>query len=189
MTGDSLADAFFACRQRLARIVARIVPPQDVEDIVHETYVRVCEYVTRSRVIEPRALMVTVARNLALDHRKRSENRMTRRFSDEFEIESILAKDATDESFNVVASHQEFSQFCDALRKLPVQCRRVFILKKVYGFSQKEIASELNISESTVEKHIAMGLQLCISHMRSEAQPKSGLSNTQESPASRRGST
>lgn len=32
------------------------VPPQDIEDIVQETYVKVCEYVTQSQVNEPRAL-------------------------------------------------------------------------------------------------------------------------------------
>ena len=173
MATGPISEAFLACRRRLARVISRIVPPQDIEDIVQETYVRVCEYVARNRVDEPRALMLTVARNLALDHVKRSEYRLTRRLESESDIESILARDATDEAFNEVASHQEFSQFCDAVRHLPVQCRRVFILKKVYGYSQREIAQELGIAESTVEKHIATGLQLCVRHMQTHAKSRS----------------
>ena len=47
-------------------------------------------------------------------------------------------------------SRERFLMFCRAVRELPLQCRRAFILKKVYGLSQKEIADYLGISESTV---------------------------------------
>ena len=34
-------------------------------------------------------------------------------------------------------------------------------MKKVYGYSHKEIAGKLDISVSTVEKHVATGLKRC----------------------------
>lgn len=188
MSGNPLTDAFFACRKRLARVVSRIVPPQDIEDIVQETYVKVCEYVTRNHVSEPSALMLTVARNLALDHVKRSEYRLTRPVAGEIDLEAIPARDATDQSFAEAAASQEFAQFCEAVRKLPVQCRRVFILKKVYGFSQREIAAELGIAESTVEKHIANGLQQCLEHMRAHARPENVAAGARGRVAGTRGS-
>jgi len=40
------------------------------------------------------------------------------------------------------------------------------VLKKVYGLSQKEIAEYLGISQSTVEKHVAKGLLMCVQAMR-----------------------
>ena len=64
-----------------------------------------------------------------------------------------------DETFHNNATQQEFKLFCDAVRALPKQCRRAFVLKKVYGYSLKEIAQELEISEKTVEKHIAEGIK------------------------------
>jgi len=39
------------------------------------------------------------------------------------------------------------------------------VLKKVYGYSQKEIAIKLDISENTVEKHIATGIKRCTQFM------------------------
>ena len=48
-----------------------------------------------------------------------------------------------------------------AVARLPTRCRQVFTLRKVYGLSQKEIAAELNISENTVEQHLAKGMRLC----------------------------
>lgn len=170
-TKGPLTDIFIACRGRLARAVSRIVPPQDIEDILQETYVKVCQYSGRTEVEHPRALMLSVARNLALDHVKSAANRLTTSFgSDNDELESVMARHAVDESFNVVASNEEFAQFCDALRQLPVQCRRVFVLKKVYGYSQREIAAELGISENTVESHIANGLRQCMRYLGERAQ-------------------
>lgn len=156
-----MTEIFLACRAQLARVVSRIVPPHEIEDIVQETYVRVCQYNSRNDIGEPKALMLSVARNLALDHVKRAEYRLTSAFATEADLESVLARHAVDDAYRAVASNEEFSRFCDAVRQLPVQCRRVFVLKKVYGHTQRQIAAELGIAESTVEKHIASGMQHC----------------------------
>ena len=71
-----------------------------------------------------------------------------------------------DSTYREAASHEEFGQFCDAVRHLPLQCRRVFVLKKVYNYSQKEISEELGISASTVEKHIALGIRRCSAYLQ-----------------------
>lgn len=165
-----IAEVFLACRAQLARVVSRIVPPQDIEDIVQATYVRVCQYNTRNEIQEPKALMLSVARNLALDHVKRAEHKLTTTFASDVELESALAKDAIDESYHAVTSNEEFARFCDAVRQLPQQCRRVFVLKKVYGYSQREIAQELGVAESTVEKHIATGMSHCVRYLREQPQ-------------------
>ncbi|MFL0798169.1 MAG: RNA polymerase sigma factor [Cellvibrionaceae bacterium] len=165
MSSENILTAtFIACRENLSRAVSRFVPPKEIEDIVQETYVRMCQ-VNSDEIRHPRAFLMRTARNLALDHLKRAETRLvdsmegdehtnTGQHTGGFEV-------LADETFEKVASSEEFSRFCDAVRQLPLQCRRVFVLKKVYGHSQKEIAKELSISESTVEKHIATGIKRC----------------------------
>jgi len=153
----------------LSRAVSRIVPPQDIEDIVQSTYVRVCQYNSRSQIEEPQALMLSIARNLALDHVKRAEYKRTSPASD-VELESALARYATDESYQTATSNEEFSRFCEAVRRLPLQCRRVFVLKKVYGYTQREIAQELGVAESTVEKHISTGMHFCVRYLKDHTQ-------------------
>jgi RNA polymerase sigma-70 factor (ECF subfamily) len=98
---------------------------------------------------------------LALDHVKRAESRLALSVEDVGGSDNLSVDPRRDQTFDQVASNEEFSQFCEAVRKLPVQCRRAFVLKKVYGFSQREIATEMNLSESTVEKHIAEGIKRC----------------------------
>jgi RNA polymerase sigma factor (sigma-70 family) len=164
-----ITDAYLSCRSYLARAVSRIVPPHEIEDIVQETYVRVCQFKPKEEIKAPRALMVRIARNLALDHIKRAEWRLTSRIDEDSVMEAGKAARLADETFNRVTSDEEFAQFCEAVRELPQQCRRVFVLKKVYGHSQREIARELDISQSTVEKHIAKGMKQCVYHMLQHA--------------------
>ena len=156
-----LLKTYLSSRSFLKRLVSRIVPPDEIEDIVQETYVRICKVRSPAQIREPQAFMVRTARNLALDHLKKSENRLvSARDVDAPQAGAWTSGD--DNTFAQAATDEEFSMFCEAVRRLPVQCRRVFVLKKVYGHTQKEIARNLQISESTVEKHIAKGMKACI---------------------------
>jgi RNA polymerase sigma-70 factor (ECF subfamily) len=131
-----------------------------VEDIVQETYVRVCQVENRDEIQYPRSFMLRTAQNLALDHLKKAETRLTVSLHDGSDDLPEFASHP-DDTFERVAANQEFSHFCEAVRQLPLQCRKAFVLKKVYGYSQREIAAQLRISENTVEKHIATGLKRC----------------------------
>lgn len=160
MTKD-MTDIYLGIRKLVIKTIATIVPPDDIEDIVQETYVKLCLIKSETNIEHPRSFMLKMAKNLALDHRKKASNRLNQSI-DELNLDDISSLQlAGDPTFDSFASDQEFSQFCETVRKLPVQCRKVFVLKKVYGYSQKEIAKSLNLSENTVENHIANGLRRC----------------------------
>jgi RNA polymerase sigma-70 factor (ECF subfamily) len=158
---ESFTEVYLSIRNRLASIASRIVPPKEIEDIVQETYVRLCQVKKKEEIRELRSFMMKTARNLALDHAKRSETRLAIS-TESFENPDLgLINELYDETFDQAASEEEFAFFCEAVRGLPVQCRRVFILKKVYGYSQREISKALSISENTVEKHVGIGIERC----------------------------
>ena len=46
----------------------------------------------------------------------------------------------------------------EAVEQLTPRVREVFILRKVYGLTHKEIAARLGITVSTVEEHIVRGV-------------------------------
>ena len=48
----------------------------------------------------------------------------------------------------------------DVISSLPDQCRNVFELSRQKGLKNREIAAELNISVSVVEKHISKALRI-----------------------------
>jgi len=56
---------------------------------------------------------------------------------------------------------QQMRLLLQAVNGLPPKCRDVFVLRMIDGLSQREIAERLGIAVSTVEKHLARGLQQC----------------------------
>ncbi len=166
---NNIKSLYLSTKDSLARAVGRIVPPKDIEDIVQETYVKVCQIDNDTTIQSPKAFLMTTARNLALDHIKRAESRLT--ISNDEGTDSVedWLRAPSDDTFEQVAAREEFSYFCEAVRSLPVECRKVFVLKKVYGYSQREIAQALDLSESTVEKRVASGITKCRRFMRIQA--------------------
>lgn len=158
---DSIYSVYMSLRGALARAVVGIVPPKEIEDIVQETYVRACQIEETGKIRTPRSFLLTTARNLALDHIKRAESRLTDNLEESVENGLVKPAGLADETFEKVATNEEFSLFCDAVRHLPLQCRRAFVLKKVYGYSRREIAREMRLTESTVQTHLARGMKRC----------------------------
>ena len=157
-----------ALRGRIARLVMGIVPPKEVEDIVQETYVRMCQFENKDAIREPHSFIFRTARNLALDHVKRAESRLTAGTDaiDELPAAGFLSSPEIDATYAQVASDEEFLLFCEAVRELPKQCRRAFVLKKVYGYTLKEIVAEMGVGQPTVETHIVNGTKKCVQYLR-----------------------
>ncbi|MAD61947.1 MAG: RNA polymerase subunit sigma-70 [Haliea sp.] len=149
---------------RLKRAISGIVPPKEVEDIVQEAYVRACQADRDSPISSPRSFLFKTVRNLAIDHMKRAETRLSDGF-DEDETDYAVSRPYGTDPLTEVVNHQEFSLFCEAVRLLPPQCRRAFVLKKVYGYSRREIAELMGVSENTVQTQIARGMKSCTQFM------------------------
>lgn len=148
---------FVKFRSSLRRFVARIVEPQDIDDILQETYIRVCAAAEKKEITNPKSFMLKTAQNLSYNFISTAYQRRVQLE----DFDSVRLEQLSSGLESQFESRERFLGFCRAVRALPLQCRRVFILSKVYGFSQQEIAEYLDISESTVEKHIAKGLLLC----------------------------
>ncbi len=161
----SLTQTYLSIVERLRRAIGGIVPPKEVEDIVQEAYVRACQAERATSIRAPSSFLFKTVRNLALDHVKRSESRLSDSFEEENSAEAFYQHSFGMNPQDETVSHEEFSLFCDAVRLLPAQCRRAFVLKKVYGFTRKEIAEQMNISENTVQTQIARGLKASMRFM------------------------
>jgi len=161
---EGIPQVFLRLRGKLARAVLGMVPPREVEDIVQETYVRACQMGNTGKIREPQAFLFKVARNLALDYIKCANTRLVVSVENLDEPGGVDSRRLNDETFDKVVSNDEFSEFCDAVRQLPPQRRRAFVLKKVYGYTQREIAAEMQISTKTVERHISLGMENCLEY-------------------------
>jgi RNA polymerase sigma-70 factor (ECF subfamily) len=167
-----LAAVLRACRSVLARLFGRIVNRHDVDDMLQEAFTRSYEAAGKSTLRNPRAFLLRTATNLALNPLARSGSR-TGGPSEEALLPELQQLNAESPD-TALDAKQRFVVFCRAVGGLPEQCRRAFILKKVYGLSQQDIADRLRITPAAVEKHIAKGLLMCREYMDQVGVPPNG---------------
>lgn len=135
----------------------------DVDDLIQDVYIRVAERGGLDDVRAPRAFLCKVARNLALNEKNKSSTRLNS------QLEDVLSEHNTPTTMSLdeqAEQHQRFTHFCEVINSLPAQCRRVFIMKKFEGLPSAEIAQNLSITVSTVDKHLAKGMIECKEALR-----------------------
>jgi RNA polymerase sigma factor (sigma-70 family) len=141
----------------LRRYLTRFLgDPNEAQDIAHDAYLRVYPKDGKAPPDNPQAFLYTTARNLAI-------NRLKRRKIAPFNSQEAHADTAASPLPGVVQqvmARQEFSQLEAAIAELPPGCRAVLLLRKVELLSHQEIAEQLGIAVSTVEKQHARALRL-----------------------------
>jgi RNA polymerase sigma-70 factor (ECF subfamily) len=140
-----------ALRGRLRRILKA---GQDVDDTLSEILARAWSTAEWGRVHNGRAYLFNIARNLIIDRARRDKVVSFEQIADVDLLQSQIMLEAQLHARSELRWLQEF------LPELPAQCRKVFHMRRVQEKSMKEIAEELSLSVSTVEKHLAKALVL-----------------------------
>lgn len=158
MQKSALDKVFLSIQKKLRQSLAKTMSsPDDIDDVLQETYLRAVANNTSNSIKDPEAYLFRTSRNIALNQKARLYHELEVSLSiEEVDLLTVLINDRPVE--RDVDRKQRFADFCLAVSELPIQCRKVFVLRKVYGYSQAEIAKEMGISVSTVESHIATGM-------------------------------
>ena len=130
----------------------------DVDDLIQESFVRVLRAKGAGPIACARAYLFTTARNVAY-----ALFRRPRIFADNPVTDSAIlriAEKGADVAEKVSAA-EEVALLLDAVDTLPARCREIFILRKLQGVPQKEIARRLGLSEQTVQVQVARGAKKC----------------------------
>lgn len=142
----------------LMRYLRRVWPNvAELQDIRHDTYIRVLEAVTTMRPTAPKSFMFTIARNLMLDRLRRERIVSIEPRGDAESLDVLIDELSPEQRAN---AYQELRLLAGALDDLPPRCRAVMWLRKVEDLPQKEVAVRLGISEKAVGKQVARGIRL-----------------------------
>ena len=129
----------------------------DVSDIVQETYAILASMERVDHIVDVRTYMFSVARNLML-RGLRSRRLVSIDAMAEIELSALESAEPSLEM--QTDSGRELQRVAEQLETLPPKCREAFLLRKVDGLSQAQIATEMGISENTVEKHLGKALRM-----------------------------
>lgn len=149
---------------QLAAFVRGTYPSvRDIDDVVQESYLRLWKAAASAPIESARAFLFLVARRVALNFIRKERNAPFHPHG------SGIASRVVDErpdACEAAMFQERIDLLADALMSLPARCRDVTVLHKIKGFTQKEVAQQLGISERTVETHVRAGVARCHAYLR-----------------------
>lgn len=133
----------------------------EAEDVVQEIWLHVADPMT-GPIANPLAYLHRVGMNIVLD-RVRAGGRRQRRDAGYVDATTaVIGTEAIDDSpsaFDAVVGRERIARLAAALSGPPEGAMRVFRRHRIDGASHAQIATELGISRSAVEKHVAVALR------------------------------
>lgn len=178
---STILEAYLENEAALKRFLRRFIKSREgADDLAQEAFLRAFAAESERSIQSPKAFLFRVARNLALNELAKQSSAATEPLGD-FEAQEVLEDSSQAAVDDAVDGRERIRMLARAIAALPPQCAKVFILRKMQGLSQKEIASRLNISVRTVENHVALGLVRCKAYMRAHGGASgSGISRISE---------
>jgi len=147
----------------LKHFISRILgTPQDIDDVVQEAFLRAYDAERAKPIEQPKSFLFKIAKNVALNQVRSNSRRPTDYLED---VEPLSVPDDEWTLEDEMVAREKIGMHCAAVAALPPQCRKVYLMRKVYALTYREIAEALDISVSTVETHLERGFARCQAHV------------------------
>jgi RNA polymerase sigma factor (sigma-70 family) len=152
MPDNDLAELFAQFKLPLEKYFRkRVYNQNEVEDLVQDVFFRLTSRADNADLERPEAFIFQIAANLLRDKARREATKraFTKQLSDQNEnaFEEISPE-------RVLLGKEKVVALKNALNELPERTRTVFLLHRFEEFKYREIAQQLGISMSSVEKHM-----------------------------------
>ena len=158
-SSDANVDAFV--REHQAELLnffrGRVARSQDAADLAQESWSRMMHY-RLDAVASSRGLLFTIARNVLKNHWRWSALRQIEQSTDFSELEVESHAPGPDRHLQAALDLEALEA---AVIALPPKCRTVFLLSRIEGLSNAEVAERCGISVKMVEKHLAKAIVAC----------------------------
>lgn len=155
-----LFDAYGAPLVRF--LTNRVRDEEEASDLAQEAFLRIYNLEHPQKLTNARAFLFQTASNLVIDRARREK--VHARF---LESESASPDDSDKSVYlspsaeRTVAAEQQLRVIYRTIDHLPPNCRHAFLLHRGRNMTYSEIAKELGISTSMVEKYVIEALKAC----------------------------
>lgn len=157
-----LSDLAVRYRPILARFFQRRISPEsDVDDLIQEVFARLARRGDLQRIAQIEGYIFQVAANLI---RERAAKRTSQQASQAGFIERAADDDFSPE--RILQGKESIQQVFAALYELPERTRNAFVLHRFEDLKHVEIARQLGIAVSTVEKDIMRAMAHLLKRVR-----------------------
>ena len=156
---EAFASVFEQFRPLLYKIAYRMVGPNECDDVVMDTYLKVWRAIPEFRgAASLRTWMCRVLKNCALDYLRRRGREQARRADDDPRDDEPLLERIPDSSRPApdqeAEAHDVGQALESALDQLSDQHRLALLLREVDGLSYKEVAAATGVGIGTVMSRI-----------------------------------
>ncbi len=130
-------------------------------DLTQDVFLRLCKLEGVDRIDDAQSYLYRMARNMVVDYFRRYANERAR--CENRDISEFV--ELGDESPNCeerAMVDEEFSRLRQTVSAWPQLSRNVFTLRLVEGYKNREVAKQLGVCLSTVEKRLAMVRELAL---------------------------
>ena len=154
------ADAFVREHQTelLNFFRGRVVRSEDAADLAQEAWTRLMRYRHDQPSQSRRSLLFTIARNVLNNHWRWSAQRQIEQSADFGRMEVVSETPGPEREWQ---SRRYLQALEAAVAGLPHKCRTVFLLSRVEGLSNAQVALRCGISVKMVEKHLTKAILRC----------------------------
>jgi RNA polymerase sigma factor (sigma-70 family) len=129
---------------------------EEAEDLIQEAFIRMQEYCKQGgQVRQPEGFLVRTALRLAINARRDAHHDL---YVDEKVEDLTLIVDTNPTPDEVLAADQCLERMRTALDSVSRRTREIFFMNRLDGLNHAEIARQLGLSLSAVEKHMASAL-------------------------------
>jgi RNA polymerase sigma factor (sigma-70 family) len=128
----------------------------DAADLAHDIYLNLIKKGCVPSIEDSRCHLTQIAKGMVIDLYRR-------RHREARHLESLMqqAEPLVPSEEERALAAEALVQIDDALQAKPSKAREALLLCKLHGMGHRDIAAELNVSVSSVEKYIAAGLRAC----------------------------
>ncbi len=149
---------------QLQRFLARrLNDPQEAAEIAQETYLRMQRLDAPESLDNARAFLFQVAANMATDHLRRQQlqHKYLRSQLLITEAANAIDRPSGDDPEQQLVAEERLAQITAVLDSMPHKPRQAFLLHRRSGLSYSQIAQEMGVSVSSVEKYVLQALKHC----------------------------